>query len=142
MLSKNEIVVLKQIRENSRETLSSMSKKINIPISTIFEILKRLERKVVSKHVSLLDFSKLGYGLKVNFLLKASDKDLLRQFLVQNSSINDVSTCLNEHDFYIKCIFSSMKDYSNFKDELEKNGADFEETFVLEELKKEGFSNF
>jgi DNA-binding IclR family transcriptional regulator len=53
--------LLTHLRENSREKLTSISKKNNIPISTLFDLLKELQGGLVTKSTVLLDYSKLEF---------------------------------------------------------------------------------
>ena len=72
MVTGKEILLLKKMRNNSRKSLNSISKEIDVPTSTLFDMLKRLESEIVIKHVSLIDFSKLGYGVKVIFSINTN----------------------------------------------------------------------
>lgn len=51
---------LAYLRENSREKLTTISKRTKIPISTLFDMLKELQGNLITKNTVLLDFSKLG----------------------------------------------------------------------------------
>ena len=70
MIRKKELMLLACLRNNARETLTNISKKTNIPISTIFDKLKEYEKTFIKKHTSILDFKKLGYDIRINMLLK------------------------------------------------------------------------
>lgn len=139
MLNQKERLILKELRQNSRESLSRLSKKTNIPVSTIFEILRKLENKVITKHVSIVDFSKLGYGLRVNLLISSKDKSGLMNFLKASACVNSLSSSLNGHDYYAECMFRDMKEMAKFKERLENFDVDVDEIFVLDEIKREGF---
>jgi len=139
MINEKERAVLNSLRYNSRDSLVSLSKKLNLPVSTIFEILKKIEAKYLVKHVSLVDFSKLGASIKVNFLISSKKKDELKKFLDSSNVVNTFSKSMDGYDFYVECIFYDMKELSYFKDQLDFFSSKFEEIFVLDELKKEGF---
>ena len=42
-----------------------MSKRLKIPISTIYDKLKKYDGNIIKKHTAILDFEKLGFGIKV-----------------------------------------------------------------------------
>lgn len=129
------------LRNNSRQNLSEISKETNIPVSTLFCILKKLESTVINKHVSLIDFQRLGYGLRVHFALSSRQKGRLRDFLMRHKNVNSLHSLTNEYSFYVDCVFKDWKQLSEFKESLEQfEISRMNEIFVVEEIKKEGFS--
>lgn len=138
MIKEKEHILLSHLRQNSRKPLSKISKETSIPTSTLFEMLKKLEGSVITKHVSLLDYSKLGYNLRINFAIKANRKQELRQFLAQHQNVNSLFSSINEHDFYAECIFKDLREVINFKEQLDNfDVKSVEETHIIEEIKKE-----
>jgi DNA-binding Lrp family transcriptional regulator len=73
-LKEKEKEVLRHFRKNAREALTLISRKTNVPVSTIFDKLKRYEEQFIKKHTTLIDFQKLGYMTRANILLKANMK--------------------------------------------------------------------
>ena len=140
MIKEKQEVLLKHLRENSRKSLVKISKETNIPVSTLFDTLRKLESSIVLKHVSLIDFLKLGYGTKVHFVISSKKKQELKEFLMQSYNVNTLSSLINGHDFYVECIFKDLKQMTEFKEKLEKFEINnLEENFVVDEVKKEGF---
>jgi DNA-binding Lrp family transcriptional regulator len=61
------------LRKSSRETLTGTSKVTRIPVSSIFDRVRRLESiDVISKHTSLLDIEKIGLKMGVILLIKGN----------------------------------------------------------------------
>ncbi|MBT7902855.1 Lrp/AsnC family transcriptional regulator [Candidatus Woesearchaeota archaeon] len=140
MITKKERLLLSQLRNNSRSSLSKISKNTGIPISTLCETLQKLENKIISKHVSLMDFKEVGFGLKQLFVLNSSNKNSLKDFLLRQSCVNSVCSLTANHDFFVECLFKNLKEVSIFKEKLDFLDATIEEeNFILEELKKEEF---
>jgi len=140
MLKENDMIVLRHLRENSRQSLAKLSKKTKMPISTLFDKVNKLEKEVIKKHVSLLDFTNLGYGVLVNFLIKSSSKQEIKDFLYNNPSVNSFCTVSPSFDFYAECIFKDLKEMDTFKESLLKYKLiELNETFVVDTLKKEAF---
>lgn len=140
MLSEKEKCLINHLRKDSRKSLAHISKETKIPTSTLFDLLRKLENSIIQKHVSLINFSKIGYNLKVSFIIKAKDKKKIKTFLEENKNINSLHSLIGTHDFYAECVFRDMKELTDFKEEIMKNGAeDIDESFIVEELKKEGF---
>ena len=141
MVSEKEALLLKYLRGNSRISLAKISKETNIPLSTLCDSLKRLESNAIKKHVSLTNFSNIGYNIKVNFAISTGQKQKLKEFLLKHPNINSLSSLINGHDFFAECIFRDLKEVNEFKESLEKfNITKIEDTFIIDELKKEGFS--
>ena len=141
LLTKKELLILTKLRENSRKSLASISRETGIPISTVFEKVNDLGEEIISKYSPLLDFSKIGFGLKVNFLLKSvKKKDELKKFLIENKNVNSVLRINREFDFFVECFFSSMKEIEEFKESIKNfKIQDKREFFIIEEIKKEEF---
>ncbi len=140
MATEKERLLLQHLRQNSRKSLTKISRETGIPVSTLFDILKRLETRFIQKHVSLIDFSKLGYGLRINFAMSAKKKKQLKEFLMNHPNINSLFSSINGQDFYAECVFRSLKEFTEFKSGLEQfEMENVQETFVVEELKREGF---
>ena len=74
-LTEKEKILLEHLRQNSRKSLTRISKETSIPVSTLFETLKRIENNCMTNHVSLVNFSRRGDVFKINFSLAASDKN-------------------------------------------------------------------
>ncbi len=140
MLTEKELLILSHLRENSRKTITDIAKETGIPKSTVFDNINKLKTKVIKKNVSLLDFSKVGYGLRVNFAIKAKNKKEAREFLANHKNVNSVYKTTNNFDFYIEAIFKNMKEMHDFKDELDNLGIKrSEEHFLIDDIKREGF---
>jgi Lrp/AsnC family transcriptional regulator, leucine-responsive regulatory protein len=139
-LTKHDIRLMHSLRENSRSSLAKISKDTGIPVSTLFDRLRKLENSIITRHVTLLDFNKIGYGLRVHYTLSTKDKKYALEFLEEKRSINSLFRMTNGSDFHIDCIFRDMKEMTDFKEELLQQNIDIvQELFIIEELKREGF---
>ena len=136
MVTGKEILLLKKMRNNSRKSLNSISKEIDVPTSTLFDMLKRLESEIVIKHVSLIDFSKLGYGVKVIFSINTNQKKELKEFLMISKNVNSLSSLIN--GFQAECVFKDLKEMTEFKEKLKKfQVEEIKEFFIVDEIKRE-----
>jgi len=143
MLSKKELLLMTYLRQNARETLTRLSRKTSVPISTIYDKLKQYENGIIKKHTSLLDFNRLGYTTRATIMLKV-DKEIkneIREFLVNNRNINSIFKINNGFDFLLESIFKEIKDLEDFVEKLEdkfkiKNKQVY---YIIEDIKREGF---
>ncbi len=122
MISKNELVFLSCLRNSSREKLTTISKEIGIPVSTLFEKLKKLEKSTITRHTVLLDFDKLGYSTRAKILLKVGkkDKENIRGYLSRSESVNSVFKITNGYDYLIETVFQNFNGLETFMEILEE----------------------
>jgi len=141
-MEKNDIKILCRLRNNSRENLTTMSRKTNIPVSTLHDKIRRYQGNLIKKNTVILNFKKIGYDLRVNMLIKvaATLREKCEGFLKKNNNVNSLFRVNNGYDFLAEVLFKDMKEFRNFTDKI----AEFEvnsmlEFFVLDDLKRESF---
>ena len=146
MLKKKDATVLGYFRNDARTTLTSMSRKTRIPVSTIFDKLKRFEsRDIITKHTTIVNFKEIGYDVRVSLLLRCEDgmKDEVRDRLEKNDKINTLVRINNGYDYLCEAIFRDMDSYDTFMTELRTAPiADYETYFMMEDVKKEAFLTY
>ncbi len=139
-MKEKELCLIKHLREDGRKSLTDISKETEIPVSTLFTVLRKLEEEIIAKHTSLLDFSKIGYSIKTHFVLSSDNKKELKKYLMSNKHVNTLQSLMNDSDFYVECIFKDMAEMSDFKEDLNKKNAKInQENFVVDEIKREEF---
>jgi DNA-binding Lrp family transcriptional regulator len=137
-----ELLLLSQFRKNARENLTTAAKRIRMPISTIYEKLKRYEKTIIQKYTSLLNFSQMGYAIKLHLVIRVDLKDKLklRQYLTNNSRVNSLFAISNGYDFMAEVILKDFSEVENFIQELSVFAiADMHEFYVTSDLKREEF---
>ena len=143
MINKKDLQIIAHLRQDARMPLTTMSRKTNIPVSTIFDRLKANESSLIVKHTCLLDFNKLGYSVRANitFRVERDDKEKLKEFLLKNASVNSLYKINNGFDYLVECIFKQIKDMDSFMDDVENKFRiiDKQSFFIIEDLKKEEF---
>ena len=123
MIGNKEIKILSNLRHNGREKLTNISKTTNIPVSTIFEKIRKFEEQnIIKRHICLLDFNKLGYEIDVCVLLKVEkpERERLREFLNEKECLNSIFKIGNNYDFFVEGLFRDMQHLQDFTDELEE----------------------
>lgn len=142
-MKQKDIFIISCLRDNARMPLTMMSKKLNIPVSTIFDRLKIQEKDIILKHTSLLDFNKIGYNLRANVTIKTNseNKEELRNFLIRHPSVNSAYKISNEYDFMLEVIFREMREMGEFIDELDMKFPIIEKKilFITEDIIRESF---
>ena len=122
MYNENDLKIVSFLREDSRTSLTRLSKKTGIPVSTIFERLKRKTGNIVKKNTCIIDFSKIGMHARANIAIKTapSDRVLLKEFLVKNRNVNSLQKINNGFDYMVDVIFSNLKDLEEFCESLDE----------------------
>jgi len=142
-MNKKDLKIIASLRGNGRETLTAMSKKINVPVSTIFDRIRWQEKNLIIKPTTLINFTKLGLQVRAQIFVKVSkqNKEELKEDLVRNNFVNSVYSLGNGFDFLVEGVFYNIKDLENFVSLLEEKYdiMDKEVYYIVEELKKEGF---
>jgi DNA-binding Lrp family transcriptional regulator len=140
-----ELNILSHLRKNSRESLTSISRRTKIPVSTIFDKIKMTYQDLIVKYTALLDFSKLGFGTKTKILLKFSkeDRERARTFLRENIFVNSMYKVNNGYDFLLEGIFADLRGLEDFMEDLDEmfKLVKSEVYFVIEDIKIEDCLN-
>ena len=143
MIGEKDMLIVSVLRSNARETLTRMSNKINIPISTIYDKLKLYEGGLIKKHTALIDFSKLGFNTRANIVLKVDreKRELLKEFLVKNNNVNSLYKINNGFDFMIEGVFKNLKELEDFFEALEiKFKVKTKQVYyIIDDIKRESF---
>ena len=137
-----DMQIIAHLRQDARKNLTIISKQTLVPISTVFDKLKKYNQSLIKKNTIIIDFKKLGFELRVNILVKtAQDKrDELKRFLEKSESINSIYRINNGYDFMIEAVFRNMIELEEFHDKMESIGVvDKKEFYILEDIKIEGF---
>src|SRR3989344_1180817 len=131
-MKNDDTILVALLRQNSRMSLTEMSRKTKIPISTIYEKLKHFRTGLIRKHTALVDFSQLGFNTRARVLLKVKKTELqrLKDYLLSHKSINELYKINNGYDFMVEFIFCTMKEMEEHLDMLgEKFGVEKEQVF-------------
>ena len=120
-MKQNKIRLLNELRRDSRRSLTEISIRTGIPLSSVFKILARLEKELICRYAAFVDFTKLGYPLKTGVFLKAAIKNELEDFLSRNPSLNTFLRVSGEYDYFAELLFRDMKDCQDFIDSLKDN---------------------
>ena len=143
MINDKDLLIMSQLRKDARMSLTKMSKKTQIPISTLFDKLRQYEGHEIQRHIALLDFAKLGYTTRAIVLMRVhkKDKETLGKTLVKNTHINSLFKVNNGFDFQFECIFRDMRELEDFVEGLEEQFAikGKEVHYIIEEIKREEF---
>ena len=143
MLNKKDLLILTELRKNSRESLTRMSKNTSIPVSTIHDRIRSYKNDLIAKHTSIIDFSKLGFNARAQILIKVGreNRKEASNLLKNHQNINSVHKISNGYDFSVEGIFRNVKDVEDFLDSFSERfqTEKLQVHYIIEDIKKEAF---
>ena len=143
MYKKKDLLILTSLRTDARMSLTEISKKTQIPISTIFDRLQLFNQRLIKSYTALIDFSLFGFNARAQIAIKASqqNKDQLKQFLFNHYHVNSLYKINNGYDFMVDCVFRNVKDLEEFLEVLDlKYKVKSRDVFYLiDDIKRESF---
>lgn len=138
----NDFVLISNMRENSRESLTRLSKKTRIPVTTLHNKLKEYEGDLINKFTSIVNFSRLGYKTKAQILLKPNPetKKQLEEFLMKNKAVNSLYKVSTAFEYSVEVIFKDMEELQDFLNKVDEFKVFQKEVvFVLNDMRREDF---
>jgi len=138
----NEII--SHLRQDSRSSLVPISHQTKIPVSTLYDQIRKLSHdQVIKKFTSWVDFSKLGYShhSKIVLMVDCKERQILLDFLKQCPAVNSISKVNHGFDYMVELVHKDVKEYSLFMEELKDKFLiiNLHEYQILEEIEKEKF---
>ncbi|MCG2718649.1 MAG: Lrp/AsnC family transcriptional regulator [Nanoarchaeota archaeon] len=115
----DDLQVLDELRKNARKSLTNISNNTRIPLSTVFKKVVKLEKNLINKYVSLIDFNKIGSGIRIHLVIKSKDRKDLHDFLIEHPNVNSLYRISQNFDFLVETIFPNMLEFENFMEDIE-----------------------
>jgi Lrp/AsnC family leucine-responsive transcriptional regulator len=141
-MKKQELEIVRAFRCNARESLTTASRRLNIPVSTIYDRLRKMQGSVIDRHVSLLNFKALGFNVhaQIAFSVPIQLRDALLQFLKQHAGVNSIYKTTSSADFVIEVVCKDLANYNTFVEQLEVLGvSDRKEYYIIDKIRRECF---
>ncbi|MEK6867829.1 MAG: winged helix-turn-helix transcriptional regulator, partial [Nanoarchaeota archaeon] len=120
--NKRDMKLFSTLRQNGRMSLTEISRETNIPVSTIYERLRGYYGNIIKRYTILLDFTKLGYGVRVSLFLKVNNNQrekLLKYFQMQDN-VNNAYRINNCFDILCEAVFIDMSAAEQFSKDIEQ----------------------
>lgn len=141
---KQDLRLLTLLRSDARETLTNLSKKTKIPVSTLHDKLRfARHRGVIQKFTVIPNYEAIGYNTRATLLVKTprEHKTKIREFLTLHPNVNSLFKINNGFDLLVHGVFPNMHEIENFLDELETRykARDVQVFYILENIVEEVF---
>jgi DNA-binding Lrp family transcriptional regulator len=145
IIDEKDRLFVAELRRNARESLTNISKRTHIPISTLFDRLKHNENNFIIKHTTLLDFNKLGYGCVAMVVLKVDrdDREGVKKHLMNQDQVNSIYRINNGYDYLLEVVMCNVKELEEFLEQLDSKYKIVEKKtfYIIEHLARELFMN-
>jgi DNA-binding Lrp family transcriptional regulator len=142
MVDMKDWVMVSHLRQDCRVRLTSLSRKMGMPISTLYDRLRDFEGAGVLRHSALLDFAKLGFQTRavVLFSCARGRQDALGKHLTCHPNVNSLFRVNNGFCYLAECVFRSIRELESFTDKADGDFDGKHQTyFVVDDVRREGF---
>ncbi len=143
MVERNDLLIIAHLRKDARMSLTKLSKKTNIPASTVYDKIKEFKDGHIKKHTAFVDFQKLGYQITAFLMIQTikDKKHVTKDHLEKHVNVNSLFKINNNYDFFVEAIFRDINELEEFKEELEIKFKTRKIVVyhLIKEIKKESF---
>lgn len=134
------------LQKNSRISLKEISKKLNLPISTIFTRIKKMENEgIIKGYTTKIDEKKIGYPVKafilVNYKPSARSQKEVAKRISKLPFVERVFIIAGEWDLLLEVVAKDVEDLGKWITEKlrEIDGVDKTQTLIVLEKIKEDY---
>jgi len=142
-MNEKDLKILGLLRKDARMTLTNISRMTDIPITTIFDRIRGYENRLVTKYSPLIDFEKLGYGIRafLTVSVESDHADNLEHFIRSHPNINSIFQIGTGKTFVCEVIFQDEAGLMDLIMSLKEGyrAKDVTADFIARDLKREEF---
>jgi DNA-binding Lrp family transcriptional regulator len=143
-MTSKDLAIISHLRLNARRKVTEISRMVNVPVTTIYDMIRSKEKKgIFKKSVTLMDFNKMGFSISVLLALTVGidKRDALLDHLMKHPNVNSLYKCSFRPDFLAEVVFEDQGRLAQFIDNIRVNFdiVELKEYNILQELKKEQF---
>lgn len=133
--------ILRSLVQNSRITISQMSKEIDVPDATISNRLKKLEKNVIKQYTLILDPEKLGLKVTAIIIVQTESEkhENVKKELSRLEEVSEVYSISGEYDILIKLWAHDLEELNREMDTKIRSiegVEDLTEMIVMERVKE------
>lgn len=113
-----DIMILDILSNNSRATVSEISKKVNLSVPAVSERIKRLEKSnIIEKYTIKINRQKFGYKLLAIILISIDQTSNILKFRETILKFTEVIECYHiagEYDYILKVLVNDTNELEEF----------------------------
>jgi len=137
-LDKKDLKILQMLEQNSELTSNQISKKTNIPITTIHNRIKKLKQNEIIKNYTIkINFEKIGKPIKAYIQISVNQQKLSQEEIAEKikklENIESVDIVTGSTDILIQTRAKTMQDLNNLITHKLRNivGIDKTQTMIV-----------
>lgn len=141
-MKKEDKEIIKHMRKGKRLNISRIARLLSMPISTLSDRIKRIEKKYIVKRSSLLNYSQLGYfaHAKLTIKIEKDKRNEFVDFLKEEGCVNSICYINSGFDFFIEVIFKNAIEMKRWiEDSKNRFNLDMQAFQILKIEQREGF---
>jgi len=142
-MQKKDLVIIAHLRQDARMRLTTMSRRTNLPVSTIYDRMQAQEGSTIVKHAALVDFGRLGFSTRANVLFRVAkeDKEGFVEFLSKHQNVNSLYRVNNGYDYMAECVFRNIRELEEFLETADErfDVKQNEVYHIIDDIKREAF---
>ncbi len=125
MLTKKEKRLIIGLRKNGRARVNAIAKENDLPVSSMADLLHKMEESKLLRHVTVPAYERLGFPIRMFITLKtpSEKRESLLEYFKASSNVNTIHHINTGHDFHVDCIFKNQKEAQDFIDDLEDSNS-------------------
>lgn len=128
--------IIKNLRKGKRVNVSEIARELDLPISTVSDRIKKIEKKYVIKRSSLLDFEKLGY--KVHAFIAVKAKKGFLKFL-DYKFVNSFYQVNTGYDYMMEVVCRNLSEFKHIVSLVRKESEEYKVFQIIKTIEKEKF---
>ena len=106
-----DVKILEVLQENSRISISELSKKVNLSLSAVSERIKKLETSgIVEQYTTIIDAKAMNKSLSVLMMISIDNSDAEQKFFKLVQEDDEILEChhiTGDYDWIIKIVTES-----------------------------------
>ena len=116
-LTEKDLEILNQLEKNCKQSLKTLSKKLRIPMTTIYEKIKKMEREgIIRAYTAIVNYDKLGFHFPalIELTVETEDQQKVAKKLIKHPNVFNIYGVTGTTDMIIFVRFKNREDLSNF----------------------------
>ena len=113
-----DIKIIDVLKENSRSTISEISKKVNLSIPAVAERIRKMEEaEIIEKYTIKVNREKMNYKILAFILInidRAENVENFRKSIVQHNYVLECHHIAGEYDYLLKVLVEDTKALEHF----------------------------
>jgi len=138
----SDLEILQYMRLDSRIKLTDLSRKLGLPVSTLYHKLKHSDIGIKT-NTCLLDYKKLGFPINMILFVKVKkdSQEDFTNYAQKHFNVNSVFKINNGFNFFLEGVFEGLGQSIEFiEDMYERFKIEKDQTFyITDEITKEKF---